>query len=201
MNLQVAHTIFYLSALLLLLPGCAEKEEVVYQKNSTNHQRPPSTIQPTQVTPIVVQRASNIFAKAKTMKFPTLNGKIITIKGDNNLLKVTNPQYQGKEVVLYLFGRDCPHCVREIKQIKTLSRKPHIKVIGLHAQKMIGDKALKAYARQIGYNFDILSFKNDIIMIRYLKKNGLWYGGTPTHLLIESGGNVQDISIAELLNR
>jgi len=191
-------TIFSLFSLLLLVQGCARKEEVIYQQVE-NSKHPVSTID--KQAPIVVNQATDIFAHVKAMQFPTTNGKIITIKGDNNLLKITNPEYQDKEVVLYLFGRDCPHCVREISQIKALSRKPNLKVIGLHAQKMIGDSALRAYTKKIGYHFDILSFKNDIIMIRYLKKNGLWYGDTPTHLLIDRGGNVQDISITELLNR
>ena len=179
-----------LLSLLLLIQGCALKEEVRYHDTQIKHPQP-----------IVVKRATDIFARAKEMKFPTLYGKTITIKGDNNLLKVTNPEYQGKDTVIYLFGRDCPHCVNEISQIKALAKKQNIKVIGLHAQKMIGDSALRAYAKKIGYHFDILSFKNDIIMIRYLKDNGLWQGGTPTHLLIDSGGNVQEVSISELLNR
>ncbi len=188
------NTTFYLFTLLLFLQGCALKEEVVYQQNKSLTPKTDKSM------PIVIEQSNDIFAKAKIMQFPTINGKIITIKGDNNLLKVTNPEYQGKEVLLYLFGRDCPHCVREISQIKALARKPNLKVIGLHAHKMIGDKALKAYAKKVGYHFDILSFKNDIIMIRYLKKNALWYGGTPTHLLIDTEGNVQEASITELLN-
>jgi len=190
--MQQSKFMILFSLTLLLWQGCALKEEVVYQQ-----------VQPKQVPlkPLVIHRSTNAFANAKTMTFPTLNGKTITIKGDHNLLNVTNPEYQGKEVLLYLFGRDCPHCVSEISQMKKLAQKKSIKIIGIHAHKMIGDRALRAYTKKIGYHFDILSFKNDIIMIRYLKKSGLWYGGTPTHLLIDNGGNVQDISLTELLNR
>jgi len=176
------------SFLVVLLSACATKEEVVYSPVNTH-------------APIHIEKTGEIFANAKTMQFPTLKNKIITIKGEDNLLKVTNPEYQNKEVLLYLFGRDCPHCVREVPQIKALAKKSNLKIIGIHAHKMIGDRTLKAYAKKVGYNFDILSFKNDIIMIRYLKKSGLWYGGTPTHLLIDAGGNVHELSIQEILNR
>jgi len=193
-------TILFFS-FLLFLQGCAVKEEVIhYQASVKKEITTPIILQPI-TTPVVTYQNTDIFANAQVMKLPTLKNKIITIKGQDNLLKVTNPEYQNKEVLLYLFGRDCPHCVREIAHIKTLSKRPDLKVIGIHAQNMIGDATLKAYARKIGYNFDILSFKNDIIMIRYLRKSGLWYGGTPTHLLIDKGGNIQEISISELLNR
>lgn len=188
-------------SLLLLLQGCAVKEEVIYHQAVAKKEVPlPKVLQPT-TTPTVTLQTTDIFANAQVMKLQTTKNKIITIKGEDNLLKVTGAAYQNKEVLLYLFGKDCPHCVREISQIKTLAKKANLKVIGIHAHEMIGDAALKAYTRKIGYNFDILSFKNDIIMIRYLRKSGLWYGGTPTHLLIDRGGNVQDISITELLNR
>ncbi len=182
-------------ATLLLLQGCTLKEELL-----PSHDKPFTTPAPTP-QPLIIKRTSDIFQDAKEMKFPTLTGKIITIKGDDNLLKVTNPEYQGKDTLLYLFGRDCPHCVNEIAKIKALSKNSNLKIIGIHAQKMIGDRALKAYTKKIGYTFDILSFKNDIIMIRYLKDNGIWQGGTPTHLLIDHGGNVQEISVSTLLHR
>ncbi len=199
--MQISKITILFFSLLLFLQGCAVKEEVIYHQAVSKKETPlPKVAQPITTTNVTLQ-TTDIFANAQVMKLPTIKNKVITIKGEDNLLKVTNPAYQNKEVLLYLFGKDCPHCVREISQIKTLAKRTNLKVIGIHAHKMIGDAALKAYIKKIGYNFDILSFKNDIIMIRYLRKSGLWYGGTPTHLLIDSGGNVQDISIAELLNR
>jgi peroxiredoxin len=153
------------------------------------------------VVPPTKQAIKAAFSHPKTMKFPTLDGKIITIKGDANLLYITNPEYQGKDIVLFLFGRDCPHCQNETAQIRRLAQKPNIKIIGIHAHKMIGNKALKAYARKIGYNFDILSFDNDVQILKYLDHSGIWGGGTPSHLLIDSGGNVQDMRLTDLLNR
>ncbi len=187
-----------LSLSLLFIQGCALKEEIPPLSKQSAH---PIQTHPSTPAPVVVKPTTPIFANAKEMQFPTIDGKIISIKGDDNLLKVTNQDYQAKEVVLYLFGRDCPHCVNEISKVRALSKNPKLKIIGIHAQKMIGDSALKAYTKKIGYNFDILSFKNDIIMIRYLRDHDIWQGGTPSHLLIDHTGNVQEISISQLLDK
>ncbi len=208
---------FFALFLLLLIQGCTLKEDVTYTKQAqTPTQVPTPVVAPTvkavvpasvvvkttqAVAPTPVVVAPSSASEVKVMKFHTINNKTIMITGDNNIIKINNPEYQGKEVVLYLFGRDCHYCTKEISQIRALAKKPNIKVIGIHAHKMIGDAALKAYAKKVGYNFDILSFKNDIMMIRYLKKVGIWHGGTPTHLLIDKMGNVQDVSLTEILNR
>jgi len=199
--MQISKATILFFYVLLFLQGCSIKEKVIYHQAMTNKETPLPKVQLTKTTPISTYQSTELFANAKVMKLLTLRGKTILIHGEDNLLKVTNPAYKNKEVLLYLFGKDCAHCVKEIIQIKKLTKKANLKVIGIHAHKMIGDTALKAYTKKIGYNFDILSFKNDIIMIRYLRKSGLWYGGTPTHLLIDKGGNVHDISIAQLLNR
>ena len=218
----------YLSLLPLLLwlfiQGCALKEN--YQTPQTQTATP-ITHKPIAANPVVKQtlptskpimiskpKVNNMivippndqaikaaFSHPQTMKFPTLNGKVITIKGDANLLYITNPEYRGKDVVLFLFGRDCPHCQNETSKIRKLAKKPNIKLIGIHAHKMIGNKALKAYARKVGYHFDILSFDNDVQILKYLDHSGIWGGGTPSHLLIDSGGNVQEMRLTDLLNR
>ncbi len=202
--------------LLLLIQGCALKEEYKSQTPAPIMHKPIAkqtlpTSQPIMINKpkapsmIVIppndQAIKKAFSHPKTMKFPTLNGKIITIKGDANLLYVTNPEYRGKDIVLFLFGRDCPHCQNETSKIRRLAQNPHIKIIGIHAHKMIGNKALKAYTRKVGYNFDILSFDNDVQILKYLDHSGIWGGGTPSHLLIDSGGNVQEMRLTDLLKR
>jgi len=193
--------------LLLVFQGCALKEKFFPKHSAPTMQEKPTNNQtitpssPLESKEITTPQAQAVFTNAKVMKFPTTRGKTITIKADANLLKVTNKAYQNKEVLLYLFGRDCPHCVKETKQIKALARKSNLKIIGIHAQKMIGNPALKAYIKKIGYHFDVLSFKNDITLIRYLKKSGIWYGGTPTHLLIDRQGNVTEMTLSEIRAR
>jgi len=209
MKLLKVSTLF----LLLFIQGCSLKEDVIYTQPvqnpvlkapiqvATPKKVPLQTVQPVTVIPSVKTQVPVVSTGLKVMKFSTINNKTITMTGDSNIINVTNPEYRGKEVVLYLFGRDCHHCKKEVSQIRELAKKPNIKVIGIHAHKMIGDSALKAYAKKVGYNFDILSFKNDITIIKYLKKVGIWYGGTPAQLLIDRGGNVKELSIPEILNR
>ena len=191
-----------LAILTILLSNCALKpitpprvQNTPKSHQAMTHKQP--------VTPIMIKQQPRTtkhksFTPTETMALPTLNHKVITFQAEDNILHITNPEYQGTDVVLYLFGRDCVHCRHEIKEIRKLARLPKLKVLGIHAQKMIGDRALKSYAQKIGYHFDILSFKKDVKLLKYLDKNGLWEGGTPTHLRVDQDGNIEEMSLSML---
>jgi thiol-disulfide isomerase/thioredoxin len=181
-----------------LTQGCTPKEETSQKTTTpTIATEIPNTTPPEPSTETEVSTDA-IFSHAKTMKLPTLKGKAIMIKAQDNLLKVTNPKFKGKETLLYLFGRDCPYCVKIIPTIKKLAKRKELRLIGIHAQKEIGDAKLKRYMKKIGYDFDILSFQNDIELLRFLKKNALWDGGVPVAILIDKGGNLRVVDPASL---
>jgi len=199
--------------LTLLFSGCALKESPISATPITHKPIVPKTTVPAQVhaqpqilshTPVSYQprpRKTVSHSQVKSMHFKTLRGKTIQMQAQDNILRITSPEYRNKDVVLYLFGRDCVHCRHEVDQIRQLAKNPHLKIIGIHAQKMIGNRALKTYAQNVGYHFDILSFDNDVQLLKYLDKSGIWEGGTPSHLLVDRHGNVEELSIPMLLRR
>jgi thiol-disulfide isomerase/thioredoxin len=143
---------------------------------------------------------SSLSLTAETLSFKTLNHQTITLENSSGILHFLG-EYQGQNILLFLFGRDCPHCRREIPTIKKLAKNKHLKIIGVHAQKDIGDSALKAYVKQVGYPFDVLSFSDDIKLLRLLKRRGLWEGEVPFHAFIDPLGNVDVLSLSDIKAR
>lgn len=138
---------------------------------------------------------------AETMTFKTLKNEYIQIKNNAGVFNFVNLKYHNKDTLLFFFGNDCPHCINEMPQIKQLTNNKNIQIIGIHAQADIGDNALKSYVKQTGYNFDILSFSDDIKLINHLKERNMWSGEVPFHVLVDKKGNLKVVELNELLGR
>ena len=143
----------------------------------------------------------SLHAQVQKMVLPTIKDEVIILKHEDGNINFINKKYHHKNVLLFFFGRDCPHCQKEIPAMKKLSYNPNINIIGIHAQKDIGDKALKAYIKKVGYRFDVLSFKNDIKLINLLRKRGVWTSGVPFFAFIDPNGNVDPIKLSEVNKR
>ncbi len=198
-------------ALVLSFIGCTQKPSVVSSpKKSLIPKKVVKVPAQKQITktvtkstpkiiskPVAKQKAKKLSAKAQTILFPTVNDGTIKISMEDNLLYIKDPRYFGQKVYMFLFGRDCPYCRKEIGTVKQIA-KMH-KVIGVHAHKMIGDGALKRYIKRIGYNFPVLSFKKDIKLIRFLQHNQIWDGTTPAIIEVDEYGNVKEVELYSLL--
>jgi len=136
----------------------------------------------------------SLFAEKITLT--TIKNEFIIFHNNKGNIDFVNKKYHQKNVILYLFGRDCPFCKKEVPRIKALMKNKKVQIIGIHAYKDIGDKALKAYAKKVGYTFDILSFKNDIKMLNFLKSIGVWMGSVPFSMLIDEDGNVHEVNLS-----
>ena len=136
--------------------------------------------------------------KIERMVFKTIKNEFIIVNNDQGNLTFVNKKYRNKNVVLYLFGRDCSYCKKKIPIIKKLMKHKDVQIIGIHSRKVIGDKALKAYVKKVGYTFDILSFENDIKMLNFLKNIGVWLGGVPFAALVDKDGNVFETDITKI---
>ncbi len=136
---------------------------------------------------------------AEKMTFKTLKDEYIQIKNNAGVFNFVNLKYHNKDTLLFFFGNDCPHCTNEIPQIKQLANNRNIQLIGIHAQADIGDNALKSYVEKVGYNFDVLSFSDDIKLINHLKERGMWSGEVPLHVLVDKQGNLKVVELNEVL--
>jgi thiol-disulfide isomerase/thioredoxin len=138
---------------------------------------------------------------ADMMNFRTIGHNVVKINENSGIFKFINPKYRNQNVLFFVFGSHCDFCEREMPTIKKLVASNKLKIIGVHGQADIGDYALKKFMRQRGINFDVLSFKDDINLINYLKDRGLWSGEVPLHIFVDKTGNVESVTFEDVLGR
>ncbi len=143
------------------------------------------------IVSILLLLALSLFAER--MSLQTIKNEYIIADEDDGILNFINKKYHQKNVILYLFGRDCPHCQRKVPQIKKMMKNPKIEIIGIHAYKNIGNAALRAYAKKVGYTFDILSFGTDVKLMKFLQNLHIWDGSVPFAALVDEDGNVYEV--------
>ncbi len=143
------------------------------------------------IVSILLLLALSLFAEK--MSLQTIKNEYIIVDEDEGILNFVNKKYHKKNVILYLFGRDCPHCQKKVPQIKKMMKNPKIEIIGVHAYKNIGNAALRTYAKKVGYTFDILSFGTDVKLMKFLQNLKIWDGSVPFAALVDEDGNVYEV--------
>jgi thiol-disulfide isomerase/thioredoxin len=217
----------FLTFLLLLISGCVEKQQTIKPvikqatkvdvapkqpavKEAVTKQTPtikqtPITKQktPTQraVTKAPIITAPTPEDSATAMSLKTLNGSVIKVNPNGYNMEFISPEYRGKNVMFFLFGYDCPHCKTEIPTIKQLAKNPNLKIIGIHAKSMIGDVALRRFVKNKAFNFDVLSFSDDIKMIRFLKDYDFYDGNVPCNVLVHKDGTIETVTVSNVLSK
>ena len=218
----------FLTFLLLLLSGCVEnqqtikpviKQQVLPKKETvqvapapkptatkvTTIKQAPTTTQttPTQRAVIKAPTLAPVTPEdsAGAMSLKTLSGSVIKVNPSGYNMEFLSPKYRGKNVMFFLFGYDCPHCKTEMPTIKQLNQNPNLKIIGIHAKSMIGDAALSNFVRSKGLNFDILSFSDDIKMIRFLKDYDFYDGNVPCNVLVHKDGTIETVTVSNVLSK
>ncbi len=185
------------------------KGQILGQRSSTIKPVRQPTVQPTKPQPQVlvqpkptqVQKPKPMATSGELLFLPTVDGSLIKANADGLELEFLDADHQGQNILLFLFGHDCPYCQSELPMIKQLANNPKIKVIGIHAKSMIGDDRLRAYIRRKGINFPVLSFKNDIKLIRFLKKTDYFDGSVPCNILVYPDGHMERVSENEVLQK
>ncbi len=171
---------------------------------ATPHPKPTPAPSPTPVPkpqPQQQPKSKPVISDNHVLFLPTTDGSLIKVNADGLNLEFLDAQHQGQNVLLFLFGHDCPYCQNELPMIKQLANNPKLKVIGIHAKSMIGDDRLRAYIRRKGINFPVLSFKNDIELIRFLKKTDYFDGSVPCNILVHPDGRMERVSENEVLEK
>ena len=202
--------------IMLVLTGCIKKEHIVYKPSHDKkivHQiaEKKPVVYDTEQSMINEQKKvqektktaipAPIMSDSTTLNFPTLNGNIIRVNASGFNMEFLSPKYRNKNVLIFMFGYDCPHCLKEMPIIRRLQNNPNLKIIGIHAKSMIGDKRLKNFVASKGLNFDILSFKNDIKMIRFLKNAGYFDDEVPTSILVHKDGTMENVYPETVLDK
>jgi len=186
-----------LSTLLLVVlnTGCVPK---TYLPNNTA-----STTQPTITTSsiIPVPETSNIY------HLKTIQGPFVTVGERSN--GFTFPQYQGKIILLQIFGKECPYCFEEMPTIRNIHAKygQGLDVIAIQAQDPMSKNTASRLINQFQMNYPIIERDNASDLLLFMRHTYGWNGILPYTLLIKNGvteysfsGQVDQLELDEAVN-
>jgi len=187
--------------LMLFVTGCIprtpygtaeyEREDVVY---TTPTSRPISTPrypvqqQPRYTPPPPPQRNNTVSSSSiRYQKLQTIQGPKLTVgmhpKG------FIFPDYQGKVVLLQVFGKECPHCFKEMPIINQLRSKyrDRFQVVAIQAQRPMSRMESTQLINRFQMYYPIIEKNNANDILYYLKNTYGWQGILPYGLLIKNG--------------
>ncbi len=129
-------------------------------------------------------------AKTPVLKIKDINGTTYTIKGTSEGLDIDG--MKGKVVFLEFFGHQCPPCLASIPHLINLQKKykDKLAIIGIEVQGYNSDQ-LKAFAKQKGINYSVVSNQDAGNFVDYIAQRAQWRGSIPFLVAMDTKGNVQ----------
>ena len=99
------------------------------------------------------------------------------------------PDYGNKVIILELFGKDCPHCLRELPIIDRIRReyRGQLEVIAIQAQDRMSRSEAKAYINGHGIRYPIIEGQDATNLQYFIQKTYGWTGILPYTLVIKDG--------------
>ena len=136
-------------------------------------------------------------AKKSALEIKDVNGKVYTIKGTPEGLKISGTE--GKVVFLEFFGHNCPPCLMTIPHLIDIQKKHKDKlaVIAVEVQGF-NNEQLKAFAKQKGINYTVISGNQERLFVSYISQRAQWQGSIPFMLALDTKGDVQYIQAGML---
>jgi len=119
--------------------------------------------------------------------FKSVQGSTIEIGERKN--GFTFPNHPGKVIVLEMFGRTCPHCIKEIPVLKKLKRRygSKLEVIGIHSQGVMGKSNARRFISQYRVNYPIIDSTNATDLQYFIQNSYGWTGMLPFTMVIKDG--------------
>jgi len=119
--------------------------------------------------------------------FKSVQGSTIKIGERKN--GFTFPNHPGKIVIIEMFGRTCPHCIKEIPTLKKLKRKygSRLEVIGIHSQGVMGKSNAQRFISQHRVNYPIIDSTNATDLQYFIQNTYGWTGVLPFTMVIKDG--------------
>jgi len=129
----------------------------------------------------------------------TTNNQEITINDTKEGLDFK--EFQGKAVLLTLFGHRCPPCIREIPAfIELTTNHPNdLAIVALEAQNY-PEAEVKEFQEEHKMNYNVIAGINHNDFITYISGRAGYTNGIPLPLLIaiDKHGEVQNVHAGEL---
>lgn len=185
---KLAATLFF--AGVLLLSGCSSDDKENPAPTSASQPAPAPAPEPTpQPAP---EPASKQVLASTTIT--TTDG--IAIKVDRTASGLVFNGYEGKIILLEVFGDTCPHCVDAIPKFNRLQAKyPNdVYVIALESYGNLNNAGLQQFAATNGVQYDLVATENSGNMFSFLQTlTGYTLNqGVPALLILERDGDLAE---------
>ena len=129
----------------------------------------------------------------------TTDNKTVTVEDTKEGLKFK--EFQGKAVILTLFGHRCPPCIREIPAFIALTKNHQndLAIVALESQNYPKDE-VKEFQKKHKINYNVIAGIDYSDFITYVSGRAGYTSGIPLPLLIgiDKHGEVQTVHPGEL---
>ncbi len=117
----------------------------------------------------------------------SIRGKKIHIKEMSN--GFIFPEYRNKIILLEMFGKDCPHCLKELPTIKKIRRRYRgkLEVIAIQAQGKMDRFTAKNYINGHQIRYPIIEGDDAKNLQYFIQKTYGWRGILPYILVVKDG--------------
>ena len=150
----------------------------------------PQTIQVP--TPTAIQTPSRVIAIApssagESHQLKTVQGSFLTVQERSN--GFVFPQYQGKVVLLQIFGQDCPYCFKEMPIINRVKRTyaRNLQIIAIQAQDAMSKQTASRLIQSYQMNYPIVDKDEATNLLHFMQTTYGWTGILPYMLIIKNG--------------
>jgi thiol-disulfide isomerase/thioredoxin len=117
----------------------------------------------------------------------SIRGKVIhIIERPNGFLF---PEYNNKIIILEMFGKDCPHCLRELPIIDKIRRRyrGRLEVIAIQSQGRMTRFRARAYINGHRIRYPIIEGDDATNLQYFIQKTYGWTGILPYTLIVKDG--------------
>jgi len=117
----------------------------------------------------------------------SIRGKKIQINERSN--GFIFPQYQGKVIILEMFGKNCPHCIKEIPTIESIRNKyrGQLEVIAIQSQQRMTKNEAHNYINRYNIRYPIIEGSTATNLQFFIQNTYSWRGVLPFTLVIKDG--------------
>ena len=101
----------------------------------------------------------------------------------------TFPNHPGKVIILEMFGKNCPHCIKEIPTLKRIKQRygNRVEVIAIHSQGILSPSAGRRFINQHRVNYPITDGSRATELQYFIQNTYGWTGVLPFTMVIKDG--------------
>jgi len=99
--------------------------------------------------------------------------------------------YEGKPVIVNLFGKHCKYCQREIPHLEAMHKKfgDKVGIIGIHVQ----EKMMPMEQAGLGISYPVFEYEDNMAFVRFIGSRAGFRGSIPFNIIFNAKGEVTEI--------